>query len=125
MPFERRGAILSGLMGTVGAGVAVSVLALRYRSSSSVILGFGLGVAMVGFVLSVGMMAWVYVSDADGESLYIYPATVASASVLMLVSAGNEAPKAEPTVLPLLLVGAAILIIVGFSLVFVSELQSG
>jgi hypothetical protein len=122
MPFERRGAMLSALMGTVGAGIAVLILGLRYDSKDPVILGFGLGVAVVGFVLSVGMIGWIYISDADGSSLYIYPATVTSASVLMLVSAGSETQRAEPMVLPLILVGSAILIIVGFSLIFISEL---
>ncbi len=122
MAFERRGAMISAIMGSVGAGIAVLLLGLRYSSDDPVILGFGLGVAVTGFVLSVGMICWVYVSEADGESLYIYPATVASASVLMLVSASNEAQRSEPSVLPLLLVGGATLMTVGFSLVFVSEL---
>ena len=122
MPFERRGAMLSAIMGSVGAGIAVLLLGLGYSSDDPVILGFGLGVAVTGFVLSVGMIGWVYVSEADGESLYIYPATVASASVLMLVSASNEAQRSEPSVLPLLLVGGATLMTVGFSLVSVSEL---
>ena len=122
MPFERRGAMLSAIMGSVGAGIAVLLLGLRYSSDDPVILGFGLGVAVTGFVLSVGMIVWVYISEADGESLYIYPATVASASVLMLVSASNEVQRSEPSVLPLLLVGGATLMTVGFSLVFVSEL---
>jgi hypothetical protein len=122
MPFERRGAMLSAIMGSVGAGITVLLLGFRYSSNDPVILGFGLGVAVTGFVLSVGMVVWVYISEADGGSLYIYPATVASASVLMLVSAGNGAQNAEPSVLPLLLIGGATLITVGFSLVFVSEL---
>jgi hypothetical protein len=122
MPFERRGAMLSAIMGSVGSGISVLPLGLRYSSDDPVILGIGLGVAVTGFVHSVGMVGWVYISEADGGSLYIYLATVASASVLMLVSASNEAQRSDPSVLPLLLVGGATFITVGFSLVFVSEL---
>ncbi len=121
MPFRGQGALLSGLMGTVGAGIAVLLLGLRYTGDGSVMVGFGLGVATVGFALSVGMVGWVYISDLDGDSVYIYPATVASASVLMMVAAENDAPRAEPDYLSFVLVVAAVLIIVGYSLVFVSQ----
>ncbi|MFB6218214.1 MAG: hypothetical protein ABEH77_03385 [Halobacteriaceae archaeon] len=123
MSFEQRGAAWAALMGTVGAGIAVTLLGLRYSDSASVVVGFGFGVAVVGFVLSVGMTGWVYLSDASGDSLYIYPATVAAASVLLLVAAGDHPPEGTPTRLSLVLVGAAVLIVVGFTLVFVSQLR--
>lgn len=121
MVSDRRGALWSSLAGTVLAGIAVLIFGLRYAGDGSVVVGFGLGVATVGFVLSVGMVVWVYASEMDGESVYIYPATVASASALMMTAAQNDAPSAEPDYLSLALVGAAVLIIVGYSLVFVSQ----
>lgn len=120
---QRRGALLAALMGVLGATVAVLLLGLRFRRATSVVYGFGFGVAVVGLVLAVGMVAWTYVSDADGEDLYIYPATVTSASVLMLVAADNLVGRESHSDLSLLLVGAAVLVIVGFSLVFVVELR--
>ena len=109
----------SALIGAVGAGVAVLFLGPRCADDGSFLVGFGL--AVVGFVLSVGMFGWVYVSDADGDSLCTYPATVTSASVLMVVAAGNNTQRTDVTPLSVALVGGAVLIIIGYSLVFVQQ----
>jgi hypothetical protein len=124
MSLERRGAAVAALAGTVGAGIATLLLGVLSGDPGAVLTGFALAVATVGAVLSAGLAGWVYVSDADGESLYVSPATVASASVLLLVAADNGAARVEPPVLSLALVGAAVLIVVGAALMFVSELRA-
>ena len=123
MNLEQRGPFLSALFGTVGAGIAVLVLGLRYGATPSVLLGFGLGVAVVGFMLSVAMTGWLFVSGSD-QSLYSYPATVAAASVLLLVAAGAESTGSDPTLASIALVGGAVLMILGYSLVFLEQVRS-
>jgi hypothetical protein len=114
-------------MGVLAAGVAVLALGIRYDANLPAIVGFGLGVAVVGFVLSVGMLGWVYLSDADGDSLYLYPASVASSSLLRFSSVDSidrVSTGEGGTALPLTLVVAALLIIVGMSLVFVDQIRA-
>ncbi len=118
-------AVWASVMGTLATGVAVLALGIRYDADLPAIVGFGFGVAVVGFVLSVGMLGWVYLSDAD--SLYLYPATVASSSLLLFVSVDSidrVSTGEGGTALPLTLVVAALLIIVGMSLVFVDQIRA-
>lgn len=120
-------AVWVGVMGVLAAGVAVLALGIRYDANLPAIVGFGLGVAVVGFVLSVGMLGWVYLSDADGDSLYLYPASVTSSSLLLFVSVDSidrVSTGDGGTTLPLTLVVAALLIIVGMSLVFVDQIRA-
>lgn len=123
MNLEQRGPFLSALFGTVGAGIAVLVLGLRYSANPSVLVGFGVGVAVVGFVLSVVMTGWLFVAGGD-QSLYSYPGTVSVASVLMLVAAGTEPTGGDPTIASIALVGGAVLVMLGYSLVFLEQLRS-
>jgi hypothetical protein len=120
-------AVWVGVMGVLAAGVAVLALGIRYDANLPAIVGFGLGVAVVGFVLSVGMLGWVYLSDADGDSLYLYPASVTSSSLLLFVSVDSidrVSTGDGGTTLPLTLVAAALLMIVGMSLVFVDQIRA-
>jgi len=120
-------AVWAGVAGTLAAGVAVLALGGHSGVGLPVIVGFGLGVAVVGFVLSVGMLGWVYLSDADGDSLYLYPATVTSSSVLLFVSVDSidsVSTGEEGSILPLSLVAATLMIIVGMSLVFVDQVRA-
>ena len=117
-------AVLAAALGALSAGVAVLALGIRHNLALPTIVGFGLGVAVVGFVLSVGLFGWVYLSDADGDSLYLYPATVASSSLLLFVSVDNidsASTGDDGMILPLTLVVATVLVIVGMSLVFVDQ----
>jgi hypothetical protein len=123
MNLERRGAFWSALFGTVGAGIVVLVLGHRYSANPSVFVGFGVGVALVGFVLSVVMTGWLFVAGGD-QSLYSYPGTVSVASVLMLVAAGTEPTGGDPTIASIALVGGAILVILGYSLVLLEQFRS-
>jgi hypothetical protein len=119
--------VCASVLGTLGAGVAVLALGIRYDADLPAIVGFGLGVAVVGSVLSVGMLGWVYLSDADGDSLYIYPATVVSSSSLLFVSIDSIDSVSTGdggAILPLTVVAAALMIIVGMSLVFVDQVRA-
>ncbi len=114
-------------LGALGAGIVALALGTRYVDDLSVIVGFGLGTAVVGIVLSVGLLAWTYLSDAEGDALYLYPATMASTSALLFVSIrsiDSAATGAEGTALPLALVGAAVLVVVGMALVFVEQVRA-
>jgi hypothetical protein len=112
-------------LGALGAGIVALALGTRYADDLSVIVGFGLGTAVVGIVLSIGLLAWTYLSDAEGDALYLYPATTASTSALLLVSVlDSAATGAEGTALPLALVGAAVLVVVGMALVFVEQVRA-
>lgn len=122
MSLERRGAVWAALMGTVAAGIAVVLLAAQFADDPSVLRGFGLGVGAVGLALSLGMVGWLFLSDRDVEDPYLYPSVVASASVLVLVATDAGATGARPPVLALALVCAAVLMVVGYTLVFVSQL---
>jgi hypothetical protein len=119
--------VCASVLGTLAAGVVVLALGIRYDADLPAIVGFGLGVAVVGSVLSVGMLGWVYLSDADGDSLYIYPATVVSSSSLLFVSIDSIDSVSTGdggAILPLTVVAAALMIIVGMSLVFVDQVRA-
>lgn len=119
--------VCASVLGTLAAGVVVLALGIRYDADLPAIVGFGLGVAVVGSVLSVGMLGWVYLSDADGDSLYVYPATVVSSSSLLFVSIDSIDSVSTGdggAILPLTVVAAALMIIVGMSLVFVDQVRA-
>ena len=122
-----RHALSTSVLGTLAAGIATLIVGVQYGVNLSTVVGFGFGVAVVGFVLSVGMFGWTYRSDADGDALYLYPATMASTSALLFVSVrgiDSAATGAEGTALPLALVGAAVLVVVGMALVFVEQVRA-
>lgn len=114
-------------LGALGAGILALALGARYVDDLSVIVGFGLGTAVVGIALSVGLLGCAYLSDAEDDALYLYPATMASMSALLFVSVrsiDSAATGAEGTALPLALVGAAVLVVVGMALVFIEQVRA-
>ena len=120
-------AAVAGTLGALGAGIAVLVPGEQHAGDLSVLVGFGLGTAVIGIALSVGMLVWTYLSDADGDELYLYPATVGSTAVLLFVSVQSvdSAATGEAGVaLPLALVGVAVLVSVGMLLVFVEQVRT-
>lgn len=123
MTVDRRGLVLSGAVGTVGAGTAALLLDLWYGDESSVVLGFALGVAVVGLALAVGLLGWTALSGVDGDSLYPAAAGVLSASMLTAGAASNVS-GGEPQTAQIVLAAAGVLIVVGFALIFVSELTA-
>jgi hypothetical protein len=118
MTLDRRGLVLSGIAGTVGAGTAALLLDLRY-GESSVVLGFALGVAVVGLALAIGLLGWT----ADGGSLYPAATGVLSASMLTVGVASNYS-GGEPRTVQIVLAAAGVLMLVGFALLFISELTA-
>ena len=122
MTLDRRGLVLSGIAGTVGAGTAALLLDLRY-GESSVVLGFALGVAVVGLALAIGLLGWTALSGVDGGSLYPAAAGVLSASMLTVGVASNYS-GGEPRTVQIVLAAAGVLMLVGFALLFISELTA-
>lgn len=122
MTLDRRGLVLSGIAGTVGAGTAALLLDLRY-GESSVVLGFALGVAVVGLALAIGLLGWTALSGVDGGSLYPAATGVLSASMLTVGVASNYS-GGEPRTVQIVLAAAGVLMIVGFALLFISELTA-
>lgn len=123
MSLERTAGAWAAAMGAVGAGIAAALLGVRYAGDAGVLVGFGFGVAVVGAVLSVGMVAVASAADTDGEPAYLYPATTGAASVLLLVAIDAHPVEGDLPVVSIALVGAAILLIVGPALVFVAEFR--
>ena len=123
MSLGRRGAAWVAVLGTAGGVVAAALLGSRYVDDAAVLVEFGAGVAVVGAVLSVGLLGIAYAVDVDGDppSTYVYPATAGSASVLLLVAADAHADG--PPFVPVALLGAAVLLVVGSALVFAAELR--
>jgi len=121
MSLERTAGAWPAVMGAVGAGVAAALLGVRYAGDAGVLVGFGFGVAVVGAVLSVGMVAIAYAADTDGDPPYLYPATTGSASVLLLIATDTHPSKGALQPVSVALVGAAVLLIVGSALIFVAE----
>jgi hypothetical protein len=118
MSLERRGVAWAAVLGTVGGGVAAALLGVRYADDAAVLLG----VAVVGTVLSIGMLGVAYAADVDGDPPYVSPATAGSASVLLLVATDAHA-AADPPFVSVALLGAAVLLVVGSALVFVAEFR--
>jgi hypothetical protein len=125
MTFDRRGLVLSGIAGTVGAGTAALLLDLRHGDEPSVVLGFALGVAVAGLALAIGFLGWTALSGAgvDGGSLYPAAAGVLSASMLTVGVASNYS-GGQPRTAQIVLAAAGVLMIVGFALLFISELTA-
>jgi hypothetical protein len=122
MTLDRRGLVLSGIAGTVGAGTAALLLDLRY-GESSVVLGFALGVAVVGLALAIGLLGWTALSGVDEGSLYPAATGVLSASMLTVGVASNYS-GGEPRTVQIVLAAAGVLMIVGFALLVISELTA-
>jgi hypothetical protein len=129
MGLDRRGLGWAATAGAVGAALAVLLLELRYGSRPSVVLGFALGVATTGLTLALALFVWTLLSGVDGDSLYPAAAGVLSGSLVTLGAASNlpgSAPApAEPRTAQVLLVGVGVLVAVGFTLLFLSELGTG
>ncbi|ERH10006.1 MAG: hypothetical protein J07HX64_01773 [halophilic archaeon J07HX64] len=141
MTVDRYGLGWAVAAGTVGAVLAVLLLEFRYGSRSSVVLGFTLGVATAGLTLALALFAWVALSEVDGDSLYPAAAGVLSGSLLTLGVASSlpgglsesalsggpvqASARADPRTAQILLVGAGVLVTVGFALLFLSELTTG
>ncbi len=123
MTFDRRGLVLSGIAGTVGAGTAALLLDLRHGDEPSVVLGFALGVAVAGLALAIGFLGWTALSGVDGGSLYPAAAGVLSASMLTVGVASNYS-GGQPRTAQIVLAAAGVLMIVGFALLFISELTA-
>jgi hypothetical protein len=115
MTLDRRGLVLSGIAGTVGAGTAALLLDVRYGDEPSVVLGFALGVAVVGLALAIGFLGWTALSGVDGGSLYPAAAGVLSASMLTVGVASNYS-GGEPRTAQIVLAAAGVLMVVGFAL---------
>lgn len=122
MSLERTAAAVAALSGTVGAGIAATLLGARYADDPAVLIGVGFGAA-VGAVLSAGMFAVAYAADTDGNRPYLSPAATASASVLLVAATDVGATAANPPLVSIALVGGALLMIVGSALVFVAEFR--
>jgi hypothetical protein len=90
-----------------------------------VVLGFALGVATTGLTLALGLFAWTLLSGVDSDSLYPAAAGVLSASVPTAGTAGTLSSSGEPRTTQVLLVGVGVLVAVGFTLLFLSELETG
>jgi len=116
--------VAASLMGVLGAGVAVLALGIREGADIQFVVGYGFGIATVGLLISVGMLGWLFLSDDVGDSLYVYPATMASSSALLFVSVDSASTGGGNATLPLTLVAAALLIVVGLLLVFVDQLHA-
>lgn len=125
MGLDRRGLGWAATAGAVGAALAVLLLKLRYGSRPSVVLGSALGVATTGLTLALGLFAWTLLSGVDGDSLYPAAAGVLSASVPTAGTAGTLSSSGEPRTTQVLLVGVGVLVAVGFTLLFLSELGTG
>ena len=121
MAFDRHALVLSGAVGTVGAATVALLLDLRYGEQPSVVLGFALGVAVVGLALAVCLLCWTALSGVDGGSLYPAVAGVLSASMITAGAASNYA-GGELQTAQIVVAYAGVLIVVGFVLLFVSEL---
>ena len=124
MSLGRPTAVAAAVAGTVGAAVATLLLAVRFGGRTSVLAGFGMGVAVVGVALAAGMAGWVRVSEVDGDGLYPAAAGMASASALVFTAADRLASGGDHTTVSLALVAAGVLVVVGFSLVFVGQVRT-
>ncbi len=124
MSIERPAAVVAAVAGTVGAAVAGLLLSVRFGGRTAVLSGFGMGVAVVGVALAVGVAGWVRVAGVDGGGLYPAAAGMASASVLLFASANRLAGGGDRTTASLALVAAGVLVVVGFALVIVGHVRA-
>ena len=119
---DRRAVVWSVFIAALSAAATVLFLQVGYGTRSSVVVGFALGVATVGLLLSVGLLGWVAVSGVDGGSLYPAAGGLFATSLIAAGNATAISSAGEPRVTTVLIVGASVMILVGFVLAFVSEL---
>ena len=119
---DRRAVVWSILVAALSAVATVLLLQVGYGTRSSVALGFALGVATVGLLLSVGLLGWVAVSGVDGRSLYPVAGGLLGISLIAVGNATAIPSAGEPRISTLVLVGVSVMILVMFVLGFVSEL---